>query len=205
MTTRLQAIAAAKEIVPPPPPVTAPAAEVEPDAAGPRRMTKIALPSLDEIPGVRSSVQVRRLLAGFRNSTDLSPPAGPDALRLRLADAAALIRDIVATPTFAEVRLEEQVRFNDLLDRLDAWLAGPRDHAVGVQLWSQVAVFSVYLGNVNNRHDLIAFDRRLVMWGLSTVGEDGLSPEAIYQLSHLYGRDLALDLILHDPTAIDGF
>ncbi len=203
MTSRLQAIAAAKEIVPPPPPPAVPAAELEPAAPSPRRMTKIAVPNLDEIPGVRSSVQIRRLLAGFRNSTNLSPPSGPDALRLRLADAAALMRDIVASPTFAEARVEEQVRFHDLLDRLDAWLAADADHHAAVQLWSQVAVFSAYLGNVNNRHDLMAFDRRLVMWGLSTVGEDGLSPEVVSHLSHLYGRDLALDLLLHDPTSID--
>lgn len=204
MRTRLQAIAEAKEAAPRPPVASDEGVPSESElSSAPRRLTKVALPSLDEIPGVRSSVQVRRLLAGFRNAIDLSPPAGHEALRIRLTGAASLIRDLIGTPTFRDVRVDEQVRFNDLLDRIDTWLADPSDHEAGVQLWSQVAVFSVYLGQVNNRTDLVAFDRRLVMWAMSTLGEEGLSQDLMIQLGHLYGRDLAMDVLLNDPTTMD--
>ncbi len=160
------------------------------------------LPSIDDVPGLRSSVRVRELLAGFRNDIELDPPATTAELRLRLENALLDSRKILTSPVFSETRLDEQVRFYDLEERISAWLMHEPDHAKGVTIWCEVAVFSSYLGRINNRSELIDYDRKLLLWAFSKIGATGLTKEVLESLQALLGREPRFDRMLNDPDLI---
>ncbi len=160
-------------------------------------------PVLDGSPSLGASIRVRRLVARFRGAVDLTPPRGPDDLSDRLEGALALIEEVVGFPTFADIRIDEQVRFNILRDRIRSWVRGEGDHEDGVVIWSDVAVFSSYLGRVNDRRDLIAFDRQMVRWALSIIAAAGTALTIGDQLGALYGRDLELDTVIESGHDAD--
>jgi len=156
----------------------------------------VPLPSIDGAPGLLSSVRVRGLFAHFRKMLDLDPPATTTELSLCLKNAVLHTRNILTSPVFSDIRLDEPVRFYDLEERISAWLAHDPDHEKGVKIWCDVAVFSSYLGRINNRNELIDFDRKLLLWAFSAIGTDGLTEEIVNSLQPLLGRDLRFDRLL---------
>lgn len=165
---------------------------------------EVARPFLEGDAILGASIRVRRLLARFRSAVDVTPPRSPEDLVNRLAGARELIEEVVEFPTFADIRIDEQVRFNVLREGIGEWLEGDRNHDDGVGIWSDVVVFSAYLGRINDRRELMDFDRAKVCWALATIATSRDPRSVVDHLGALYGRDVELDRFIEDPDAADG-
>ncbi len=177
------------------PAAVAPAAG-EPAASVPGK----GVPSRVPAETVDLGLRLRRLLEEFRLRLGRLPqePRGS----AQLERAAEHFRWILQSSSFPELRIDEQVRFNMLHDRLQAWLQGERDPDRGRQLWSNIRTFNGYLAEINNRAELAAFDRDLLAWTLHRMETDGMSERLREHLSLLTGRDRELDRLLAEPQGV---
>lgn len=157
-----------------------------------------ALQTQDDGEQVDIALSVRRLFERFR----LRVRRASGSLAERLAVAAEQLGEVLASPVFPKIRVDEQVRFHLLHEQLQEWLRSHGDDAVGQQLWQEIATFNDYLAEVNNRSELAAFDRDLLRWALRKAQKEGVDERTLEHLGMLYGRDLELDNMLDEPAGI---
>jgi hypothetical protein len=160
-------------------------------------------PELDQDSRLAFSVRVRQLIGPFSLDLGQRAPSDPRALRTSMKLAAKYIDEIMASPTFSEIRLDEQVRFFDLKERLASWRNGDRDGEAGSEVWEQIAVFAKHLRRVSDRRELVEFDYQLLTWAIMTVGQRGVNTEILSDLTALYGRDPDLDRLLEYPEEVE--
>ena len=181
----------------------------------------VLMPPLPEDPALADGLDVRRLFGEVRLRVGLAEedplPAAPtrnDPLRelellagrgrssrpasrpLRVETAAGVFAWATREPRFTRVRVDEQVRFHIIKERIEGWVAAGRDHATADGIWGEIVKFCGYLAEINLRADLIDFDRRLVAWGLSSLRRKRGSGGMMKPLTWLLGRDAELDLLL---------
>jgi hypothetical protein len=178
------------------PPPTSPAPSAPPS-------NHVAPPDLDDDPRLRSSVAVRRLIGPFSLTFNPSPFHDPQAVRARLGNASDMIDEIMTAPAFSDIRLDEQVRFFDLRQRLAEWRGSGRDPDVGAEILLAVVVFAGHLRRINDRRELVTFDHKLLTWVLSELGRSGAGDGVLSWLQSLYGRDADLDRLLDQPDEIE--
>lgn len=164
---------------------------------------EVPKPELDPGSFVALSVRVRQLIGPFSLDLAQRAPSDPRALRASLQLASKHIDDIMASPMFPEIRLDEQVRFFDLRERLASWRSAEHDPEIGSVAWNQIAVFARHLRRVSDRRELLEFDGRLLTWAIMTVGQHGVSSEILSDLTALYGRDAELDRLLEQPEDVE--
>ncbi len=157
-----------------------------------------ALQAADDGAQVEIALSVRRLFERFRQRLDRAPGGIAD----RLGVAAKQLDEVLASPVFPKIRVDEQVRFHLLNEQLGEWLTGTGDDALGRRIWAEIATFNDYLAEVNNRSDLAAFDRDLLRWALRKAEDEGVNLRLLEHLEMLYGRDLELDRLLDEPGAV---
>lgn len=158
------------------------------------------LPSEEIREAASSAVRIRRIFGRFRLRLGLGSSVTPDEFAGRLETAARGFSWILTSPTFQEIRLDEQMRCHLVSDQVNAWLAGGRDDlARAEEIWSEVVTFNDYVISINNRSELIAFDRQLLTWAAFRVQKQGISTEVLDWLQWLAGRDLELDGLLDKP------
>lgn len=173
-----------------------------PPPAAPRRQG-IAPPTGLVTDEVASAVRVRRLFARFRQAVD--PVAGvPDDPAERLAKTARAFAEIIDSPLFSEIRIDEQARCHLLKEQIDEWLDGERDRWQAAQIWSGAVTFSDYLAEINCRAELVAYDQQILVWALEEVQNAGMSHEVLKRLKTLYGRHPMLDRLLDRPDGVAG-
>lgn len=151
-------------------------------------------------PQVEIALRVRRLYEQFRMRL-LLPKEPSKNLTDRLEHAAREFDWIFGSPIFDRVRLDEQLRFNLLADHIKEWMESERNAVRAAQIWSEILEFVKYLGKVNDRSELAAFDRDLLRWAIRTVEEKGLSDRTLEHLGMIHGRDEELDNLLEDPSS----
>ncbi len=78
----------------------------------------------------------------------------------RLERASRAFAWIRKSPIFTHTRIAEQVRIEVLQQQVGEWLDNGRDSEKAAQLWSAIEALSRYTAEINNRADLVAFDRR---------------------------------------------
>jgi len=171
-----------------------------PEIQAPR---EISLPGLENDPTLHSSVKVRRLIGPFSLAMRPSPDHDPAAVCARLERAAEMVETIMSSPSFPDIRLDEQVRFVDLKERLGSWRDGGRDPDAAAQILLQMVVFAGHLRRINNRCDLIALDHTLLTWALFAVGPHANTDDVLPYLHPIYGRDTDLDQLLDNPEETD--
>jgi hypothetical protein len=164
---------------------------------------EISLPGLENDPALHSSVKARRLIGPFSLALRPSPDHDPSAVCGRLDRAADMVKMIMDSAIFPDIRLDEQVRFVDLKERLGSWRGGGRDPDVASQILLQMVVFAGHLRRINDRRDLIALDHTLLTWALFAVGPPGTADDVLPYLHPLYGRDADLDQMLDNPDETD--
>jgi hypothetical protein len=169
----------------------------------PKAPEKTPLPLLESDPELAASVKVRQLIGPFSFAFRPSPYHDTEAVRARLESAADMIEEIMNAPAFPDIRLDEQVRFFDLKERLTSWHGSGRDPDVGAEILLDVVVFAGHLQRINDRRELAAFDHALITWALSAVGRTGASDEVFFPLRSLYGRDPDLDHLLDQPDDVE--
>lgn len=159
-------------------------------------------PSEESREAASSAVRIRRIFGRFRLRLGLGSEVPPEELAGRLETASRGFAWIIHSPTFEEIRLDEQLRCNLVSDQVKAWLSGDRDTARAQQIWSEIVSFNDYVAAINNRAELIAFDRQLLTWAAFQVQNQGMSTEVLDQLQWLAGRDVELDELLDKPDDI---
>ena len=160
-------------------------------------------PGLDGDPRLPSSVKARQLVGPFSLAVRPSPYHDPESVRGRLENAANMIDEIMAAPGFSDIRLDEQVRFFDLRERVAGWRGAGRDPESGAGILLAVVGFAGHLSRISDRHELVAFDHKLLTWALWAVGRDGASDEVLGHLRALCGRDAELDHLLDQPEPVE--
>jgi hypothetical protein len=180
------------------------------------------MPPLPEDPALADGLDVRRLFGEVRLRVGLltedppNPPAAADdpmrELELmvsgatpsaaeptrmeRVEKAAKVLAWATQESCFGRVRVDEQVRFHLVKERIERWVAAGRDPSDAESVWSEVVKFCGYIAEINLRADLLEFDRRLVLWGLASIERKGVSKSTLKPLSWLFGRDGEFDLLL---------
>lgn len=149
-------------------------------------------------PTVEVALRVRRLYEQFRLRL-LIPRRPSKNLGERLENAEREFAWILDSEIFHRIRIDEQLRFNLLHDQIREWLAGGRSPVRAAQIWSEIVAFLKYLGEVNNRAELAAFDRDLLRWAIRTVDEQGMNERTLEHLGMIRGRDEELDRLLTEP------
>ena len=165
---------------------------------------KFEPPSPEVRAEASSAVRIRRIFGRFRLRLGLHETVPPIEMVPRLQTAARGFAWIINSPTFQEIRLDEQMRCHLVSDQVNAWLAGDRDAAQALQIWSEIVTFNDYAVAINHRTELVAFDRQLLTWAASQVQTRGMSTEVLDQLQWLAGRDLELDELLDKPDGVTG-
>ncbi|MCP4656333.1 MAG: hypothetical protein GY856_13045 [bacterium] len=173
-----------------------------PKAAPGDRERDPAPPSAASTETVNMALRVRRLFEGFRLRTGVTSTTPSHDLDQDLEKAADGFTWILESPIFSEIRVDEQIKIHLLRDEVDEWLHGDRDQDRGVRVWSELVTFHEYLGDINNRSELAAFDRDLILWAIHRIQGEGISERIVEHLGFLYGRDLRLDGLLDRPQGI---
>ena len=161
-------------------------------------------PDPDSDPRLRSSIRVRQLIGPFSLAFQPSPYHDADSVRSRLESAARMIDAIMTAPHFSEVRLDEQVRFFDLRERIAAWRGDGRSPEAGSEVLLAMIAFAAHLRRISDRRELVAFDYKLLTWAMAAVGRDGTGPEVLSHLHSLGGRDADLDALLDQEEPVEG-
>lgn len=156
-------------------------------------------------PKVERSLQVRRLLARFRKFiVDVRTPSTVEGFQERLRATLEVVTAIMANPVFEGVRLDEQVRFFDVKDRIPDLLEATAEVEAMSRLWAEVITFAGYLGAINQRQELVEFDRQMLNWALDALGGSGDQDEEeiLEHLAWCYGLDFELDRLLDAPEGV---
>ena len=180
-------------------PAAGAAAAAPPAAPSSTTPTEDALQTQDDGGQVDIALSVRRLFERFRLRVRRASGSTAECL----AVAAEQLGEVLASPVFPKIRVDEQVRFHLLHEQLQEWLGGNGSEDLGQQIWEEIGTFNDYLAEVNNRSELAAFDRDLLRWALRKVEEEGIDERTLEHLSMLYGRDLELDHMLDEPQGIE--
>jgi hypothetical protein len=152
-------------------------------------------------PSLRRALRTRRLVGPFSqrfSTVGSAQPGGEQAL-----DAAeASVAWIMNSPAFRGLRIDEQVRFFDLRERLEWWRSGDLSVPDRSDLIDDIAAFARHLEAVSHRRELMEFDHRLLLWAIGCLAEDGSASDVCGQLEFLRGRDADLDRLLEEPDAV---
>lgn len=193
-TAEFEAVAS-KPVAPAPAERTASRAEAAP-------LREVSRPDPESDPELLASVRTRQLIGPFSLALQPSPYHDDEAVRGRLERAGEMIDEIMESPGFSDIRLDEQVRFFDLRERIADWRGTGRDPETAAAILLAVVIFAGHLRRISDRHELVEFDHKLLTWAIWSVGRDGGSDEALGHLRALYGRDAELDRLLDQAEPV---
>jgi hypothetical protein len=158
---------------------------------------------LDALHEIESALRVR---AGYRRLQRVLAASGePERERIgeRLATAAGALESLVASALFVELRVADRCQLRRVVERLESWLRGGEeaDPDDGLRLWQDLCGLATVMQQVNNRQELIAHDRALLLEALGELYADTpLDPSREARLrerlADVVGRDAELDALL---------
>ena len=173
-------------------PATLPAFDAQPAES-------FVLPSDEAREAASSAVRIRRIFGKLRLRLGLERVVPPAELPGRLETAARGFTWIIKSPTFQEIRLDEQMRCHLVSEQVNTWLASARDTGRAAEIWAEIVTYNDYVAAISHRAELIAFDRQLLAWAAYRVQHGGMSTDILDQLQWIAGRDLELDQLLDQP------
>jgi len=158
---------------------------------------------LDALREIESALRVR---AGYRRlQRALAAGGEPEREQIgeRLATAAGAMESLVASALFVELRVADRCQLRRVVERLECWLreGAEADPDEGMRLWQDLCGLATVMQQVNNRQELVAHDRALLLEALGELYADApLDParEARLRerLAEAVGRDAELDGLL---------
>lgn len=163
---------------------------------------EIPPPPADIQAEVSGAISIRRTFGEFRLRFDITHAEPHDDLVARLDKALQGVEWITAAPAFSEIRIDEQLRFNLVKEQLQEWVEAGKNPDQAVNLWSEIVTFNDYLTEVNNRAELVDFDRHLLVWAIHHIQGHGMTEQILGYLGLLYGRDPVLDRLLESPLDV---
>ncbi len=156
-----------------------------------------SLPPTPEDPAVSDALDVRRLITELRDQLE----AGTSTLeegdaQAWLHVASDALREVIDHPRFTAVRLDEQVLFHQVRDRIDQVKTSSPDSEELSALFDDLHHLCGYAAGINRRSDLIAFDRHLLAWSVAVLRREGSTLSVRSALRWVRGRDRRLDALL---------
>lgn len=190
------------ETAPAPPPSSSPAPSATDTAPIPFiPPSGLTPPSTESRAEAAEALAIRRFFGELQHRIGPLKPLPGDLVE-RLERAREALAWMTESPVFAQIRVDEQVRGNLVLDQIGEWLADERDTDNAAELWEELNTFVRYLAEVNQRSDLLRFDQQLLLWALDTVQYHGMSTAVLDHLRDLYGRHPKLDQLLEYPDNV---
>jgi hypothetical protein len=162
------------------------------------------LPPTPEDPAVADAVDVRRLVTGLRERLEATSPeleAGDPTGWLAAASSA--LDEVIDHPRFSAVRIDEQVLFHQLRERVREAARGSADVGSLRVLHDDLMAFCAYSSGINRRSDLVAFDRHLLAWSLAVIRREQSVLSVRSAVGWLRGRDPKLDVLLAELATAD--
>ncbi|MEM7349485.1 MAG: hypothetical protein AAF657_01680 [Acidobacteriota bacterium] len=157
-------------------------------------------PTKEMRDAISSAIRIRRIFGKVRLRLGLDPQIPADEIGKRLATASRGFAWIIRSPTFEEIRVDEQMRCHLVSEQVNAWLSSEsKSPAEAIRIWGEIVKFNDYVAEINNRADLMAFDRQLLMWTALQIQRDGISDQILDHLQWLAGRDTEVDRLLDQP------
>ena len=161
------------------------------------------LPPAPEDPAVADALDVRRFVTDLKYRLRTASEGGQGGILEWLQVASESFEEIIEHPRFGAVRIDEQVLFHQLRERVQRALEGEHDVAELSVLREDLVAFSVYISGINQRADLIAFDQHLLAWSIAVIRKEGSTLSARTALRWLRGRDEGLDAVMSELPAAD--
>lgn len=129
----------------------------------------------------------------------------------RLRDVGAILAELVGRDLYWELPASERTAVHDLQHRILLWVGGGDgfDSISGRHLWRALRELAAALIKVNERGELIEYDRSIIRMAHSTLYGRGnppaqLSASLLKQLRRIAGRDPGIDRLLFAGTAASG-
>ncbi len=142
--------------------------------------------------------------AGFELALALGqeePPAGE--LRSRLQPTQGVLGGLIDRDLYWELPDDARIAASDLHARVRMWSGGGDgyDSVSGRHLWAALRAYVDRLRRINERHELLEYDRSIVRMAHSTIFGPSARGEQIpasmfKQLRNIAGRDPAIDRLL---------
>jgi hypothetical protein len=153
-------------------------------------------PKIEPGSPLERAIAVRRTIGPFSLAFGRPMPTEANEQNELLETAQTMIEDIMESPTWEHVRLDEQLTMIALQANLSTWRTGERDPASVPEIWSTIERFAYHLQKINLRKDLVAFDHQLLTWAISELGRGEVSADLVTALDALAGRDVELDSLV---------
>ena len=158
---------------------------------------------LDAQQEVASALRVRAGYRRLQQALDAGDEPERERIGERLAEAAGALESLVASALFIELRVADRRQLRRVVERLDLWLrkGAWADLDDGIRLWQDLCGLAALMQQVNDRQELVAHDRALLLEALGQLyGDAPLDParEARLRgrLTDVQGRDAELDALL---------
>ena len=148
---------------------------------------------------IGEAIRIRRMFGAFRQNIKNLARFDDQEPRVRLEKAAHLFEAMIESPDFPRIRIDEQVRFNLMKNRIKDWLHIDPDPKRVAIIWGETQKFTAYLTEVNNRSVLIANDRKILAKAARFIGSAGPNEMQLKELNAVFGRDPDLDALLVHP------
>lgn len=166
---------------------------------------------LDLLLEIRATaVQIAQALGGQSLGTPSGGVREPIAAELggRLRDVGGILAELIGRDLYWELPNQERAAVHDLQGRILLWVSGGDgfDSISGRHLWRALRELAGGLIKVNERGELIEYDRSIIRMAHSTLYGRGnpppqLSASLLKQLRRIAGRDPGIDRLLIDGTA----
>jgi len=176
-----------------------------PPAPKPDRATPKGTPRPDVEPGshLEIAITLRKTIGPFGLAFAHPAPTTPSGYDTALEEVEAAIDAIVKSPVYEHVRLDEQLTMIAIRGQLATWRLAEKDIVKATEIWPSIERFAYHQQKISDRHDLVAFDHKMLTWSMSQLGKDTITDELVGGLSHLAGRDAELDVFLAHPDEMD--
>ena len=140
------------------------------------------------------SIETRLAYGLFRTRLGSEPPVSEEELRRSFRTAGVQLASLVESDVYAVLRASDRDLFRDLQTRILSWLSEEEpDLKEGQEIWQDLNGFASLLPMVNNRSQLIAYDRVILSRCLDQLRDRPDGDEHLAELRWVWGRDAALD------------
>lgn len=159
-------------------------------------------PEIEPGSPLEIAIGLRRTIGPFGLAFAHPAPTTPKGYVIELNRVEAAIDEIMSSPIYEYIRLDEQLTMIAIRGQLATWRLAKDDMAVASEIWPSVERFAYHQQKINDRRDLVAFDYKLLTWAMSQLGKGTITDELTMGLGSLAGRDAELDAFLLEPDGM---
>lgn len=167
-------------------------------------------PELNFPSDLESALRIRGEYLGFHTKVDLCGDPSPEQLHDRMLTVAAVMAGMIKSPNYHEFRTNDRFQLRKLETQITDWLAqgDQADSQTGIYLWQEISALSALFLEINNREELVQYDRGVVLTTLERLYLGGpLNADDQIRLHETLittqGRDAELDDLVRANAPMD--